>query len=58
MHTPRHAQLGFTDQALQAKGGSTEPRPDYCEAFRSGYQLGYSDGYANQNRLSPVFARK
>ncbi len=30
---------------------------DYCGAFQTGYSLGYSDGFANQKELGPVFAR-
>jgi hypothetical protein len=30
---------------------------DYCDAFRDGYQLGYSDGYTNQRGSGDVFAR-
>ncbi len=30
---------------------------DYCDAFRTGYKLGYSDGFANQRGTADVFAR-
>jgi hypothetical protein len=54
--TQNTAPLQCQEQ-LQAKGGSGEPKADYCEAFRGGYQLGYSDGFANQ-RDSRVVAQK
>lgn len=53
-----NASVQCSEQALQAKGDSPEPQSDYCEAYRSGYQLGYSDGFANQSRYAPVIARK
>lgn len=31
--------------------------PEYCVPYRDGYQLGYSDGFANQRRMGDVFAR-
>jgi hypothetical protein len=41
------------DTFHDARGGTGEPHGDYCGAFRSGYELGYSDGYANQRQWSP-----
>jgi hypothetical protein len=38
-------------------GGRGEATSEYCEAFRDGYRLGYSDGFANQHDLGDVFAR-
>ena len=46
------------DSAHDARGGAGEPKADYCGAFRSGFQLGYSDGYTNQRQLAPVMAGK
>lgn len=31
---------------------------DYCDAYQSGYRLGYSDGFANQRERAPQFAKK
>ncbi len=44
-------------EQVVAKGGSGEPKANYCEAFRGGYQLGYSDGFTNQ-RDARVLAQK
>jgi flagellar biosynthesis/type III secretory pathway protein FliH len=46
------------EAALQSKGGDGEPKASYCQAFTSGYQLGYSDGFANQKEHGEIFARK
>ncbi len=46
------------ENALQSKGGEGEPKGSYCQAFSSGYQLGYSDGFANQKENGEIFARK
>jgi hypothetical protein len=46
------------EKALESKGGEGEPKTNYCQAFRSGYQLGYSDGLANQRENGEIFARK
>jgi flagellar biosynthesis/type III secretory pathway protein FliH len=45
-------------QESLARGGTGEPRTDYCEAYRNGYQLGYSDGFANQRERAKVLAKK
>jgi hypothetical protein len=37
--------------------GHGEVTPQYCEAFRDGYRLGYSDGFANQHDSGEIFAR-
>jgi len=31
--------------------------PEYCTAYKDGYLLGYSDGFANQRGAADVFAR-
>lgn len=46
------------DSAMESKGGEGDPKPNYCQAFRSGYQLGYSDGFTNQRENGEIFARK
>jgi len=46
------------EMAAQRKGSEGEGKANYCEAFRSGYQLGYSDGYANQHEDRGFFAKK
>jgi flagellar biosynthesis/type III secretory pathway protein FliH len=39
------------------KGGG-KSKSDYCEAFRHGYELGYSDGFSNQRERGKVVAKK
>jgi flagellar biosynthesis/type III secretory pathway protein FliH len=46
------------EATMQSKGGEGEPRGSYCQAFSSGYQLGYSDGFANQKENGDIFARR
>jgi flagellar biosynthesis/type III secretory pathway protein FliH len=45
------------DASVCEPGPHGEMTPETCEAFRSGYRLGYSDGFANQHETSAVFAR-
>jgi hypothetical protein len=41
----------------QVQTGRDAIPSNYCDAFRDGYQLGYSDGYANQRGSDEILAR-
>ena len=60
---------GLADGRNAASSGGLDPvacevstshegiAPEYCAAYREGYQLGYSDGFANQRGTAAIFAR-
>jgi len=60
---------GLADGRKTASSGEVDPvqcgvntrregiAPEYCAAYGKGYQLGYSDGFANQRGTAAIFAR-
>ncbi|HWR16445.1 MAG TPA: hypothetical protein VN577_16600 [Terriglobales bacterium] len=51
------ASVQCEEHASQPKGSAGDSQSSYCEAFRSGYHLGYSDGFLNQKE-EHILARK
>lgn len=55
-------KIGLQDGRSSAAAAAVDsiPCPEQinCDAFRGGYRLGYSDGFANQKGSREVFARK
>ncbi len=55
------AEVGFRSPAADCDvpipGSSSRFQGEFCDAFRRGYLIGYSDGYTNQQQ-TPAYARK
>ena len=52
------AATGGLDPAqCQVSTGHEGVAPENCGAYREGYRLGYSDGFANQRGTAAIFAR-
>lgn len=47
-----------TGPARYAKGGESDTPAQYCNAFDSGYRLGYGDGFANQYDVDVILAKR